>query len=160
MRKTIIVKASFGRDEGKHFFIREWSAERAEKWAMRAIIAYNRGGGQIPIDAIEGGMEAIFWLGINTFLRGNMKAEEVIPVLDELLEDVQMVRDPKTRAPDGGPILTPISSPDDIEEVKTRLWLRSEVIKLHTGFSVAEVAQRLISAMMVPSTSPRSTSPA
>lgn len=156
MRKSVIVKASHGRDAGKHFFIKEWSAEHAEEWATRAIIAYNRGGGQVPIEAISGGMEAIFLLGVNTFLRGNMKADEVIPILNELLTDIKMVRDPKTRASDGSPILSDIVSADDIEEIQTRLWLRSEVIKLHTGFSVAEIIQKWISAIMEkPSSEPK-----
>ena len=146
-----MVPEGFGRDSNpvrKTFLITEWSAERAEKWAVRAIIAYNRGGGQIPLDAIGGGMESIFWLGINTFLRGNMQADEVIPILDELMECVQMIRDPKARGPDGSPIVSGLVSPDDIEEIKTRLWLRSEVLRVHTGFSPAEAISAFLTQTM------------
>lgn len=154
----------YGRDSDpvrKVFLLKEWDAERAEKWAIRAIIAYNRGGGQIPMEAISGGMEAIFWLGVNTFLRGQMQADEVIPILDELLECVKMIRDPKARGPDGTPVVSDIVSADDIEEIKTRLWLRSEVIRIHTNFSVGAMVSKLISEVMTraPSQTPQ-TSPA
>lgn len=162
MRKIVPVKipedwgdASVFRDAGKHFLITEWAADRAEKWAFRAIIAYNRGGGQIPIDVIGQGMQAIFFVGINTFLRGQMDAAEVIPVLDELLQCVKIIRDPTKRAPDGAIIATDLL-PDDIEEVKTRLWLRSEVLRVHTNFSPAELLSTLWAALMTTeSTSPK-----
>jgi hypothetical protein len=150
------------RDAGKLFLITEWPAAKAEHWAIRALIAYNRGGGQIPMDMIGGGMQAIFLLGINTFLRGQMQADEVIPILDELLECVKIIRDPKARGADGNLIATDIVSDDDIMEVPTRLWLRSEVIRLHTHFSPFELLSSLISAVMKPlETTPKPpTSPA
>lgn len=152
MRKKEIVKVppDFGRDSGKTFQITEWSAETAEKWAVSSLLAYNRGGGQIPLSQMAGGgMEAIAILGVNTFLRGQMQAEEVLPILDQLLDCVEVVRDPKARdAATGLLVVTPIVSPDDIEEVKTRLWLRSEVLRVHTGFSMAAVVSNLISAIM------------
>lgn len=162
MRKIVPVKIpedwgdiSVFRDAGKHFLITEWSADRAEKWAFRAIIAYNRGGGQIPIDIIGQGMQAIFFVGINTFLRGQMDAAEVIPILDELLQCVKIIRDPKARTPDGGSIIATDLLPDDIQEVRTRLWLRSEVLRVHTNFSPAELLSKLIASVMAPeSTSP------
>jgi len=153
MRKQEVVKVpdGFGRDSeprAKHFLISEWPAERAEKWAIRALVAYNRGGGQIPMEAIQGGMETIFYLGINTFLRGQMQAGEVIPILDELLECVKIVRDPKKRAPDGSIIATDLVSADDVEEIKTRLWLRSEVIRIHTNFSPAAMLSNLMTTLL------------
>lgn len=166
MRKREIVKVpdGYGRDSerGTVFLITEWPAEVAERWAMRALIAYNRGGGQVPVEAISGGMEAIFWLGINTFLRGQMQADEVIPILNELLQCVKIIRDPKAISADsGGPVATDlIEGADDIEEIKTRLWLRSEVLRVHTNFSVADLVSRLISevasraASSKPKTSP------
>lgn len=151
--EVIKVPESFGtresyRDAGKHFLITEWPADRAEKWALRAIIAYNRGGGQIPIDILGQGMQAIFFAGINTFLRGQMQADEVIPILDELLQCVQIVRDPSKRTPDGGRVIATPIIPGDIMEVKTRLWLRSEVLRLHTNFSVADLLSKLLAAVM------------
>ena len=156
MREREVVKVpEWGkRDAGKVFLITEWAAERAEEWAFRALIAYNRGGGQVPVEAISGGMEAVFWLGVNTFLRGQMQAAEVIPILNELMECIKIIRDPNTRGPDG-PVAHDVL-PSDIEEIKTRLWLRSEVLRIHSGFSLAELTSALISQVMTKSP-PKST---
>ena len=152
MRKKDIVKVpddpKFRRDTGKIFLIHEWPAAKAEHWAVRALLAYNRGGGQIPLEAIGGGMQMIFLIGLNTFLRGQMQAEEVIPILDELLDCVQVIRDPKARGPDGQPVATDLATEDDIEEPMTRLWLRSEVVRLHTHFSPFEALSNLIGLAM------------
>lgn|GEM_PF-1288843 len=168
MRKKEVVKVPdekwAKRDAGKLFLITEWSAAKAEHWAVRALLAYNRGGGQIPIEMLGGGMEAIFLLGVNTFLRGQMQAGEVIPILDELLDCVQIIRDPKARGADGAVVATDISSEDDIEEPTTRLWLRSEVVRLHTNFSPFEMISTFLAAALkapesstpIPPTSPGS----
>ena len=153
MRNTEAVRAPqwCGRDAGKYFQITEWPAARAEKWAFKALLAYNRGGGQIDVAQAHGmGMEAIALIGANVFLRGQMTAEEIVPVLDELLECVKIIRDPKARDPEGKVVATELVSEDDVEEVRTRLWLRSEVIRIHTGFSAADVVSKLISAIMTP----------
>jgi len=154
LRKEEIVRVpGWGkRDIGKTFLITEWPADRAERWAMRMLLAYNRGGGDIDTGSMMGlGMEAIMVLGVNTFLRGQIQAAEIIPVLDELLECVKIIRDPKARdAATGRAVATPIVSSDDIEEVQTRLWLRSEVLKVHTGFSPADALSKLISGIMAP----------
>ncbi len=145
-REVVKVPADWGkRDAGKHFLITEWPAERAEEWAFRMIIAYNRGGGQVPVEAISGGMEAIFWLGINTFLRGQMQADEIIPILNELMECVKIIRDPSAKGPDGVVASDLIAGANDIWEIRTRLWLRSEVLRVHTNFSMADLLSRLMS---------------
>lgn len=153
-RKTEIVKvpANFGRDAGKHFLLTEWSARKADHWAIRAMLAYNRGGGDMSAEALLGrGMEAIFFVGIQTFLRGQIRAEEVTPILDELLECVQMIRDPAARdRATGMPVATPLVSDDDVEEIKTIWWLRSEVLRMTVGFSPLEIAERWVSRIMKP----------
>lgn len=151
-RKTEIVKAGpwgRGRDDGKVFLITEWPAARAEKWALKTFLAYNRGGGELPLDRVAGmGMEGIFALGVQTFLRGQMQSTEVIPILDELLDCVKIIRDPSKRGADGQVIATDIVSDDDIAEIQTRLWLRSEVLRVHTNFSVADAVSSLIQLIM------------
>lgn len=157
-RKTKIVKIpDWGkRDEGKVFIITEWPAARAEKWAVRALLALNRSGGEIPLELSGIGMQGIAIIGLNTFLRGNVVADEIIPILDELLDCVKFIRDPKARdQTTGQPVATPIVSDDDIEEIVSRAWLRSEVVALHTGFSVADALSALISTISTrPETSP------
>lgn len=151
MRKTEIVKvpADWGkRDAGKVFLLTEWPAARAEKWAVRALLALNRSGGEIPLNVAGIGMEGIAVIGINTFLRGNVDAAEIIPILDELLDCVKFIRDTSARdQATGMPVATPIVSDDDIEEIVTRAWLRSEVLRVHINFSVADALSALISAI-------------
>jgi len=151
-RKVEVVKAPEwcgARDAGKVFLITEWPAARAEKWALRAFLAYNRGGGELPLDQVAGlGMRGIFALGVQTFLRGQIQATEVIPILDELLDCVQMIRDPTKRGPDGKVIATPIVSDDDVAEVRTRMWLRSEVLRVHVNFSIAGALSNLLQLLM------------
>jgi hypothetical protein len=149
-RKVVFVTAEHGRDAGKIFKIKEWSAARAEHWGVKALLAYNRGGGDLDMPSMYGmGMVAVVYIGVQTFLRGSMRSDEVIPILDELLECVQPVRDPKARdAITGGMVADSVLNESDIEEVATRMWLRSEVIKLHTGFSPAAALSELISLIM------------
>lgn len=134
--KTVAVPAltASNRDHEhkKVFLITEWDAATAERWGMSMMLALNRSAGEIPMDLSGIGMEGVAVLGINTFLRGNIQAAEILPLLDQLLDCVQIVRDPKHPE-----VATALASPDDIEEVATRLWLRSQVIELHTGFSPA-----------------------
>ncbi len=158
-RKTevVMVPEGYGRDsepKRKVFLITEWSAAKAEKWAIRALLALNRSGGDIPLNLAGIGMQGIAIIGINTFLRGNIDAAEIIPILDELLECVKYVRDPTTRdQATGQPIASPLVSEDDVEEVITRAWLRSEVLRVHCSFSVADALSSLISTIMTPAAS-------
>ena len=147
--KTMVVRATHGRDAKKLYQITEWPAARAEQWGIRALMAYNRGGGHLPVDQAFGrGMEGIVYLGIDTFLRGQMRAEEVQPILDELLECVKIIRDPSARGPDNRPLATDIVADSDIHEIATRMWLRSEVLFLHTDFSIGDALSDLIKAIM------------
>lgn len=154
MRKIEVVKADVdkGRDAGKHFEIREWDAGTADRWATRVILALTRGSKPIPfpIETLFGrGMEAIFVLGLQTILSASVETDEVLPLLDELMLCVKIVRDPAARdRTSGGHIATDIVSPDDIEEVRTRWWLRSEVLRVHTGFSAADMFGKLLSSIM------------
>lgn len=157
MRKSemvVVPKFDYGsnRDLGKLFLVTEWPAAMAEKWGIRMMLAFNRSSGSIPMDLRGIGMEGLAVLGINTFLRGNVQSEEIVPLLDELLDCVKLIRDPKHPE-----VATNIVSDDDIEEPSTRLWLRSEVLRVHTNFSPAEALSTLISAIMSKSVTSPST---
>lgn len=173
-REIVQVPAHFKRhgsgpapslDAGKHFLITEWPAAVAEKWAVRALLAYNRGGGDVNIERALGlGMEAVFWVGIQTFLRGQMKAEEVIPILDQLLECVKIIRDPgavdrETGLPFAQDLILTGGYEDDLKEIQTRLWLRSEVLRVHTNFSVADAASTFLGALFKATSETQQTSP-
>lgn len=135
------------RDLGKTFYILEWDAARADSWIQDLTFAFNKGGGEVRLDAIRGaGWEGIAVVGLNTFLRGNGDKEEIKRLTNELLECVTMIRDPahpETRSP--------LVSPDDIEEVATRYWLRDQVVSVHTNFSPLAALSRLISSIMTKS---------
>lgn len=124
---------SHGRDAGKSFLLTEMDADRAEKWAMRALNALAASGLQIPDGA---GLAEIASVGLDSF-RG-LPWNETEPLLDEMFSCVQCVPDPNKRTaqyPLGYP--RPLAK-GDIEEVKTRLKLRLEVLELHLGFSLAD----------------------
>lgn len=152
MRESIVVRVpefpgTRNRDSQPHaklFRLTEWPAAKAENWGLRMLMAANQGGGEIPLNLAGIGMEGIAIIGINAFLRGNIVPGTLIPLLDELLECVTIIRDPKR--PD---IATPLN-PDDIEEVATRMWLRGEVLSLHLGFSVSAALSALYRKIMTP----------
>jgi hypothetical protein len=146
-RKSEVVKVPEwgGRDAGKLFKVTEMASARGEKWAYRALLLLSGSGGRIPENLAGRGMEAIAIIGINIFLQGSIRFEELEPLLDEMMPCVEAVRDP--RAPH---VSTPLVSDDDIEEVRTRAWLRSEVLRLHTGFSPADALFALILAINRP----------
>ncbi|QPF88424.1 hypothetical protein IC762_17795 [Bradyrhizobium genosp. L] len=155
MRKTEIVKATHGRDANKHFQITEWPAEAADRWATRVLLAMTRGSKpiHIPVESLLGrGMEAIFVVGLQTILSASVDTNEVLPLIDELLDCVQIVRDPVARdKTTGGPVASPVvAMSGDIEEVQTRWWLRSEVLRIHTGFSAADMFGTLLSSILSP----------
>ena len=121
---------SFERDAGKKFLLTEMSARRSEKWATRVLLALLAGGVEIPDDVLGAGMAGVAAVSSsgNGFLRGGIAFETVEPLLDEMLECVQIAEQNMTRE----------LTEDDIEEVATLVWLRGEVLQLHVGFSIAE----------------------
>lgn len=151
-QELVVVPIEWGgRDANKNFRITEMPATRSEKWGMRALLMLRGSGERVP-DNVQGlGMVGVAILGINVFLRGEMNFEALEPLLDEMMTCVEIVRDP--RHPD---VATPLVSDDDIEEVQTRLWLRSEVLRVHTGFSPADALSTLVAAIQAP---PESTLP-
>ena len=158
MRQTIDVRVpefpgTRNRDLGKTFRITEWPAAAAEKWGMRMMLAANSGAGQLPLSIGGIGMEGIAIIGINTFLRGNILPDTLIPLLDELLECVKIVRDPARPT-----IVSDLVSEDDIEEVATRMWLRGEVLTLHLNFSVSAALSALYRKIMASKTTSKDSS--
>lgn len=143
---TVQVPAEWGgRDQNKHFKITEMPATQAEKWGWRALLLLRGSGERMP-DNVQGlGMVGVAVLGINVFLRGEMSFTNLEPLLDEMMTCVKIVRDP--RYPD---VVTDLMPDHDIEEVQTRLWLRSEVLKLHTGFSPADALSKLLEGIRAP----------
>ncbi len=113
-----------GRDFGAKFLITEMPASRAEKWAARAILALSNAGIELPDELQGAGMAVMAAAGLQAL--GRVKFADAEPLLDEMMGCVQSVQEHITR-----PLIE-----EDIEEVATRLWLRSEVFEVHSGFSI------------------------
>ena len=134
-RKTANWTATEGRDAGKLFSITEMSAEQAESWGMRVLLALMANNVELP-DGFEAlGMAGMAEVGLKALT--GLKWEVAQPLLAEMLGCVAIIPDPRK---------THISRPlvdDDIEEVITRLSLRMEVFNLHVDFSKAAVSSIL-----------------
>ena len=106
--KTKQITIEHGRDKGRVFLITEMSAAHADNWAMRALIALANGG--VALDAL-----------------GRLKADDAIPLLNELLDCVQII-------PEGGQPRPLNMDFNDVEDFTTLWRLRKEVFALHTDF--------------------------
>lgn len=130
-----------GRDKDKTFLITEMPAYQAEQWATKAVLALINSG-ILSQDKAHMGMAAVAEAGMPGFAK--LDFQTVQELADEMFECVKIVEPNITRKPTG----------DDIEEVKTRLFLRAEIFTLHTGFSVAGRFSSLISGLKSPASSP------
>jgi hypothetical protein len=127
MRKTLVYTVPFeGRDKGRAFHLAEMPADAAEKWAIRALLAIGHAGIDLPPDIENGGMAAIARVGLDALMRVDFHDAE--PLLDEMTACVSIQPNPTD------PKIVRGLMPDDIEEVATRVALRREVVRLHTGF--------------------------
>ena len=128
MRKTseiTIESNADNRDAGKRFKITEMNAIDAEAWGVRALGAMMRAGIDIPDDTWRLGMAGFAGYGLKALLAAPYP--EMKPLLDEMMNCVQIVETAVTRA----------LQKEDIEEISTLTKLRDEVIKIHLGFSIA-----------------------
>nr|WP_250135698.1 hypothetical protein [Escherichia coli] len=72
------------------------SASQAEWWAMRAIMAMGRGGVELPDDVRSLGMAALALEGLKALSK--IPPDEARPLMDEMMDCVQFVPDPKNAA--------------------------------------------------------------
>lgn len=139
-----VVVALGGADDTKVFRITKKSALDAEKWAWRMCLALKGAGGPSPqpeeMELMERlGMVGVAMIGLRRFLAADVRWQDMEPLLDELMACVSVVRDPNHPA-----VATPLL-PTDLQEIRTVGWLRSEVLRVHTGFSAADALSRLLS---------------
>ena len=120
-----------GRDQGKVFVLTEMPASRAESWAMRALLALMAGGVEVPEGFERMGMAAMAEVGIKAL--AGLKWEVAEQLLAEMRSSVQIMPDSSK------PHIVRNLIEEDIEEITTRITLRAEVWKLHTGFLKAVV---------------------
>lgn len=137
-RQTITWTATRGRDKGKQFRLTELPADQAERWFIRTMLALGNAGAQLG-DAITmngaagfaGSFPGLLVQGIQAL--AGLRWEDSAPLLDEMMGCVQFVVPGQTAH------AVPLAPGDacQIEEVRTRLQLRYEVLQLHVGFSLA-----------------------
>ena len=130
MRKTLQVDldSTFERDAGKTFLITEMSSFDAERWALRAFLALAKAGVDVPENIRDMGLQGLALLGMKAI--GGMQYDDAAALLDAMWKCIIILPD-KTNHNVRRPLID-----DDVEEVRTRLHLRAEVFKLHTGFSM------------------------
>ena len=78
--------------------------------------------------------------GLHPRLAFHLNFDEMEPLLDQMMECVTIIPDPKVQA-----ITRPLIE-DDIEDVATRVMLRTEVFQLHVDFSLAGLFLKIIPA--------------
>ncbi|MDC9598781.1 hypothetical protein [Xenorhabdus anantnagensis] len=120
--KTITIES--GRDAGKTFVITEMPIVKADNWAMRALFTIANGGIDIGDIRPEMGMIGMAQVAVKAL--SSIRAEDGIPLLDELLDCVQIV-------PSGGNARA-IEFNSDIKDVKTMFLLRKEALAIHIDF--------------------------
>jgi len=124
------IRGADNRDVGRTFLLTELPASRAEKWATRAWLAIAHAGKEVPPYVAQAGMVGF---ALYTFAAlAEARYEELEPLLDEMMDCVQIVM----------PTMTRKLVEEDIEEVETRSFLRLEVLYLHTGFTFSEWASK------------------
>ena len=123
--KTKQITIEYGRDKGRVFLITEMSAAHADNWAMRALIALANGGVDLGGLSPQQGMMGMAGVALDAL--GRLKADDAIPLLNELLDCVQII-------PEGGRP-TPVEYGLQRRGRLYHLWrLRKEVFALHTDF--------------------------
>lgn len=133
MRKTLeyVIEAE-GRDHGKKFVITEMAAVKAEDWACRCLFALGNANVEVPDGVLSLGMaglaEVLPTVGLKALL--SMKHADVKPLLDELMQCVQLRPDPKRPQV----IQNYDQFASQIEEVSTLFKLKWEVLRLHLDF--------------------------
>lgn len=122
--KTKTITIEKGRDEGKTFVITEMPIIKADNWAMRALFAIANGG--IDIEGINPNMGMLGMAQVAIKALSGIKPDVGIPLLDELLECVQVL-------PSSGNARALIID-SDIKDLSTMFTLRKEVLSIHIDF--------------------------
>ncbi|HGW4593132.1 TPA: hypothetical protein ACNH0U_002678 [Proteus mirabilis] len=122
--KTKTITIEKGRDEGKTFVITEMPITKADNWAMRALFAIANGG--IDIEGINPNMGMLGMAQVAIKALSGIKPDVGIPLLDELLECVQVL-------PSSGNARALIID-SDIKDLSTMFTLRKEALAIHIDF--------------------------
>lgn len=139
-RRTALVTINDpkSRDNGKTFRVTEMSADRAERWAIRCLLAFANAGARLPDGVLESGMAGIQATIPGLLIQGlrslaGLQYDDAAPLLDEMLGCAEF------RAP-GTDTYFPLigSGMTQVEEVSTLWKIRYAVLEAHLGFSLAD----------------------
>jgi len=119
--KVFTVNDEKSRDHGRAYLITEMSAEDAEWWAFQVLQALLGSDGNIDFNAplaqmARQGLAAL----------GKLPPAQARPLLEQMMDCVRVKLPNSNESRD--------MLPNDIEEVKTRVLLRKEVLDLHVDF--------------------------
>lgn len=127
----ITDRATGNRDAAKSFLLTEMPADKAERWAVRAIQGLSRAGVELGALGENPSMAHVAALGMQAL--GGMDQATLEPLMAEMFTCVQYVPDMP-----GIPTQAILAGENSqIDEVSTRVALRMAVFRLHTGFSLA-----------------------
>lgn len=127
-RRSADYVATEGRDKGKTFVLTERPASQVEWWAARAYMALEKAGIDVGNVAAHGA-QGLMVLGVKGLAM--IPPYDLKPLLDEMMTCVQ-VREAIVR-----PLIDDGTVSEDIEEIATRIALRTQIAQLHLGFSLA-----------------------
>jgi hypothetical protein len=133
MRKKETFIPTDGRDKekGQHYIITEMPALKAERWALRALLALAHAGVELPAGAEGAGMQAIAHAGLKAL--HSLSFEDAQPLLDEMWSCVEVIPDPKRPNIIRKLVMNEMEG-DDIQEISTIWQIRQRVFQLHTEF--------------------------
>lgn len=122
--KTITIEK--GRDEGMTYLITEMPISKADNWAMRALFAVANGG--VDLESVNPNMGMLGMANVAIKALAGIDPKVGIPLLDELLECVQVV-------PSGGNARALLLD-SDVKDLTTMFTLRKEALAIHLDFLV------------------------
>lgn len=119
--KELIIEK--GRDAGTKFLITEMPVAKADRWAMKVLMAMANGGVEVPDPQV--GMLGIVGMVFSSLK--NIPEEKALPLMDELLECVKII-------PEGGIPRQLDLAMNDVQDFTTLWILRKEALSLHIDF--------------------------
>lgn len=121
MRKEVEITIEEGRDKGKTFKITEMSATQADRWTLKVLCLFGKGGIFL---------EELSKMDFNTIIKiiGDVSYDMAEPLLDELLECASFKKD-GVYVPMKGSMIESV-----VEDFRTLYRLRLEALQLVLGF--------------------------
>jgi hypothetical protein len=131
---TVIVDAD-NRDHKKRFTVTEFPADRAERWALRALAVLAASGASLPSGAENAGMAGLAAVGVSVLPNLSAQFPSAEPLLKEMFDSIRYQHDPKHPPQE-------IYTGDmcQVEEVSTLFMLRKAWLELHLDFLRAGAA--------------------